>query len=175
MYRWVLLFAIALLWTPVSSAQISEEVSDITGEYRVASDDMNDLWIDTYAGDYGAYMPRYVSNPDTGDERWMIIFYGFTDEETSMSEADDVSLNVDGRRIQPLDVTMRTRDLDGELMEIAETVYSESIFTRMANAEEVQVSIGDEVFRLPDREEMRMIVQTVNNQESQTASNGDSR
>lgn len=175
MYRWILLFAVALLWVPVSSAQISEEVSDITGEYRVTSEDMNDLWIDTYAGDYGAYLPRYVSNPDTGDERWMVLFYGFTDEATSMSSADNVYLNMDGQRIQPLDVTMRTRDLDGELMEIAETVYSESIFTRLANANEVQVSIGDEVFRLPNREEMRMIVETVNTPGNQTASSDDGR
>ncbi|MFO8232150.1 MAG: hypothetical protein R6U20_05735 [Longimonas sp.] len=173
MYRWVLLFAISLLWTPISSAQITEEVSDITGEYRVASDDMNDLWIDTYAGDYGAYMPRYVSNPSLDRERWMIIFYGFTDEETSMSDADNVYITIDGQQIQPLDVTMRTRVLDDEIMEVAETVYSQSIFTRMANAEEVQVDIGDETFELPDREEMRMILQTVNNQGEQTASSDD--
>mgnify|MGYP006444831553 CR=1 FL=1 len=175
MYRWILLFAVALLWVPVSSAQISEEVSDITGEYRVSSDAMNDLWIDNYAGDYGAYMPRYVADSTTGDERWMIIFYGFTNEETSMSSAESVYLRMDGQQIQPLEVTMRTRNLDGELMEIAETVYSESIFTRLANANEVEVSIGDEAFRLPDREEMRMIVETVNTSGNQTASSDDSR
>jgi hypothetical protein len=173
MHRWILLFAIALLCTPVSSAQVTEEVSDITGEYRVSSQEMIDLWIDTYAGDYGAYMPRYVSDSTMDRERWMIILYGFTDENTSMSNASNVYLNVDGRSIQPLDVTFRTRPLDGEIMEVAETVYTEEIFARIANADEVRVEIGDEAFQLRNREDMRTIVQTVNSQERQTASSGD--
>ncbi len=175
MHRWIFLLAIALLWTPVSSAQITEEVSDITGEYRVSSQEMNDLWIDTYAGNYGAYMPRYVSDSTTDTERWMIVLYGFTGEETSMSDVSNVYLNVDGRQIQPLEVSARTRTIDNELMEVVETTYTEAIFTRIANANEVRVDVNDEAFQLRNREDMRMIVQTVNNQSRQTASSGDSR
>ncbi|PEN05733.1 hypothetical protein CRI93_11540 [Longimonas halophila] len=163
------------MWTPVSSAQVTEEVSDITGEYRVSSQEMNDLWIDTYAGDYGAYMPRYVSDSTTDMEQWMIILYGFTDEETSMADVSNVYLDVDGRRIQPLEVSARVRTIDDEIMEVVETTYTEAIFTRIANANEVRVDVGDEAFQLRDREDMRMIVQTVNNQSSQTASSGDNR
>ena len=173
MRRCILLFVITLLWVPVSTAQVTEKVSDITGEYRVSSQEMVDLWIDAYAGDYGAYMPRYVSDSTTGRERWMVILYGFTGERTSMSTADEVYLSVDGRNIRPLDVSVRTRPIDNEIMEAVETTYTEAIFTRIANANEVRVEVGDEAFQLRDREDMRAIVQTVNSQERQTASSGD--
>ena len=170
-----LVIAFALFWAPTSSAQITEEVSDITGEYRVAFEEMNDLWIDTYAGDYGAYMARYTSNPTTDRERWSLVFYGFTSSTTSMASASEVRVNIDNQGIRPLTVETRTRDLDGEIMEIVETHYSESVFARIANADDVQVLIGEETFRLPDREDMRLIVQAVGNAPSPTASNDGGR
>lgn len=173
MHRWILLCVVALLWVPASAAQITEETSDITGEYRVSSEEMNDLWIDTYAGNYGAYMARYVSDSTTDTEQWMITLYGFADDETGMARVDNVYLQVDGRQFQPLEVTTRTRQLDNEIMEVVETNYTASIFTRIANASDVRVDVGDAAFQLRNREDMRMIVQTVSSPSSQTASSGD--
>lgn len=160
MKRLLILFFAALLWAPVSMAQITEDISDVTGEYRISSDSMNDLWIDSYAGDYGAYIARYVSNPVTGSDQWMLILYGFTDEETTLSTSNDVTVEINGSTLRPLEVNTRTRALDdNEIMEVKETHFSQSVFQRIANADEVRITVGNESFQLPERPDMQLVAQ----------------
>lgn len=160
-----LLFALALLLIAgPAHAQVEKEVSDVTGVTRISSQELNDITIQTYAGNDAAIGAEYESDPETGETTWSIKIYGFADEATSLSTATQVFFQIGGQQVQPLQVETKTRSMgDDTVLEVKTTTFSRTIFERIATAPEVSLAIGAARFDLSERsrEDLRDILNMV--------------
>lgn len=142
-------------------AQVQHETSEITGEERVSSTGLRDTDVQSYVGSDIAYKVEYTYRPNTEQESWSITFYGFADQPTDMARTDRVLTWMNGQRRQLDNATARTRQIDGEVMEIQTVTLSASLFRRMATVEMVQFTIGSAEFDLPYdyRADMRAVLE----------------
>lgn len=158
------LFLLAFLLAPLtSSAQVKDEVSDVTDVRRVVSEELRDVTIETYAGNDAAIAAEYESDPDEDDTTWVIAFYGFAENTTGMATASQVSLMVDGRPVQPLRVDGRVRRLDGSIVEIKKAYFTRPVFDRIGRASTVTATIGSATFDISKtaRQDMRIILDMI--------------
>ena len=158
----IALFAFVLSTSPVA-AQVTDEVSSYTKVRRVKSDELQDIMIQKYPGDDAAVAAEYTSDPETEETTWTLTFYGFTNEPTSMSSAQQVLIEMDGQPVQPLRVESKSRTIDGDLIEMKTVFFSRPIFQRLASAESVKVTIGAAVFTMPERsrKDMQLILDKI--------------
>jgi hypothetical protein len=174
-YLLSLVLSLALLGSGPSLAQITEEVSDVTGAKRLMSNEMRSLVTNSYPG-HGSFRAEY-ENPPENDPVWRLSFYGFAQDTTAMTAATNVRLTADGQTITPQRVVSKTRNLDDSILEIKHTTFTRSAFERIATAAEVTASIGPIQFEFtrPLREDLRLILNRVpEGQGPQTASSDES-
>ena len=160
-------FVVLLFVAPVFS-QVTDEVSSYTDVRRVKSSELKDIAIKKYPGNDAAMMAEYESNPNADEDVWALSFYGFTAEPTSVSNAQDVLIVVDGSPVQPLRVESKSRSIEGDMIEIKKAFFSRPIFQRIATAETMKVTIGAAVFEVSKRarNDMRLILDKIPAQES---------
>jgi hypothetical protein len=162
----LLLFVCAaiLFGRPASTqAQVEHTINDITGADRIASTSLQNTTVVRYSGTDIAYKAEYTRPPDTSAGTWVLNFYGFTAEPTDLSEPHRVLIWVDGQRHDVVNTEARLRDLEGEILEIQLATLQAPLFQGIAEADEVEVTIGDVEFDIPyaDRADMREIVERV--------------
>jgi len=138
-----------LAWcAPPVAAQVTDEVSDITGVRRVASDEIQDIQINTYKGNDAGVRASCELDSEAGEEQWTVALYAFADATTSVSAAQQMQFEVDGALVQPLRVESRTRQMSGTTLEVKTAYFSRSIFAQIANAEMVTMQAGAASFEL---------------------------
>jgi hypothetical protein len=166
-----LLAGVLLLAGGPTHAQITKEVSDVTGVTRLESTSMRSLYDKKYAGDHASFQAAYVNNPDDG-RSWVLSFYGFTDDTTQVSRTNQFVVEADGARIEPIRLTSKTRSLDDVLLEIKRAVFTRSGFETIATARTVRVRVGPAHFVAvhPRRKDMRLILDRVSTKNPPTAS-----
>ena len=144
-----------------ATAQVQHETSEITGEERVSSTGLRDTDVKNYAGDDIAYKVEYTYQPDTEEESWNVTFYGFADRATDMARTDRILTWMNDQRRQLDNTAARTRQMDGEVMEMQTVTLSASLFRRMATVDMVQFTIGSAEFDLPYdyRADMRAVLE----------------
>lgn len=174
-YALCFVLSVALLATggPVL-AQITEEVSDITGAERLVSKDMRSLVSASYPG-HGSFRAEY-ENPPEEAPIWQLSLFGFADATTEMATTNEVNLTVDGQTITPTKVESRTRDLDNSIVEIKDLTLTRSAFEQIATAKNVTVTVGSIRFEFthPLRKDLRLILERVpKGKGPQTASSSD--
>lgn len=176
MIRLIPLFFVSLLIAPlVADAQVQERVSDITGVERFVSEDLRDVDLHSYLGDDIAFRAEHERNPMSGEEAWKLTFYGFANSSTDFSSASRVLVWIDGQRIRANDAESRTRRMDDSVMETVTAYFSPSQFERMANAEQLEFTIGSAEFDLSfaQRADMRSIMDMVANEPMQHQADND--
>jgi hypothetical protein len=179
--RWICLVFVPLLLAPVSSfAQITDKVSDITGERRVMSKNLRDITIQSYPGNDAGILAKYEADSESGEETWSLGVYGFADSTTSMTAVQQITLEAGGEQVQPLQVEGKTRRMDdGTVVEIKTATFTRSIFARIARAESMTITIGAATFTASRRarRDMRTILETVPppNARPTASSDGESR
>ena len=165
--RLVLLLSVCaavLFGRPESAqAQVEHTTNDITGADRIASTSLQNTTMVRYSGTDIAYRAEYTRPPDASAGTWVLNFYGFTAEPTDLSEPQRVLIWVDGQRHDVVNTEARTRDLEGEILEIQLATLQASLFQGIAEADEVEVTIGDVEFDMSyaDRADMREVVERV--------------
>jgi hypothetical protein len=171
-----LLLAIALLGTGFTHAQIKKDVSDITGVERLESKSMRSLYDKKYSGSHASFRAEYAKDPDDGTS-WALMFYGFTEDTTQVSRTNQFLVKADGKQLEPIRLESKTRKVSNSLLEIKRAVFTRSGFEQIANAQNVEISIGSALFMAvhPRRKDMRLILDRVPEQKGpQTASNDSS-
>lgn len=171
-----LLLAGALLGTGFTHAQVKKEVSEITEVKRLESESMRSLYDKTYTGSHASFRAEYANHPDEGTT-WALMFYGFTKDTTQVSRTNQFLVTADGKQLEPIRLESKTRSVNNSLMEIKRAVFSRSGFDQIATAQNVTITIGSAEFMAvrPRREDMRLILDRVPDQEGpQTASNDSS-
>jgi len=161
--RFVPLLLAGLLLAPgLAAAQIETEVSEVTDVKRIESNGMRSLHVEQYEGAHASFRAAYVNDPDDGIA-WTLSFYGFTEAPTPVSETNTFRVQADGRRFEPTQLTSKTREIDGTMLEIKRAVFSRSAFEAIATAESVTFSIGSAQFTAPSfrRSDMRRILENV--------------
>jgi len=156
-------------------AQITKEVSDITGAERLVSKNMRNLITNSYPG-HGSFRAAY-ENPPEKDPVWRLSLFGFADDTTEMTASSDVTLTVDGQSVTPTGVESRTRELENSILETKDLTFTRSAFKQIATAESVEASIGSIQFELthPLRKDLRLILDRVpKGKGPQTASSDES-
>lgn len=148
-----------LLFVPATMAQIEREVSEVTGVERIESADMRSLRVEQYEGSHASFRAAYVNDPDDGIA-WEVSFYGFTDAATSVSETNAFRVQADGQSFEPTQLTSKTREVNGTMLEIKRAAFARSAFEAIATAESVTFSIGSAQFTAPHtrRSDMRRIL-----------------
>lgn len=161
-YLFSLLLAGALLGTSAAFAQITTETSDVTGVKRIESDGMRSLSVENYDGSHASFRAAYVNSPNEGIS-WVLSFYGFTDEKTQVSRTNKFRIQADGRQLEPVRLESKTRNIDGSLIEIKRATLPRSAFELIANAQNVEISVGSAQFSAikPRREDLRLILEEV--------------
>ena len=172
-----LLLGLSLLFVSgFSHAQVTKDVSEVTGVTRIESESMRSLYDKTYAGSHASFRAEYVNDPDDGPS-WALSFYGFTDDTTQVSRTNQFLVQADGAQLQPVRLESKTRTVSGSLLEIKRAVFSRSGFKQIATAQDVTISIGSAQFMAvhPRRKDMRTILDRVpDKQGPRTASNDSS-
>ena len=175
MYSGILLLAISLLLPSTSHAQLKEDVSSITGTHRIASEALRDVLIESYEGNDIGLRAAYESNDEEGTS-WILSLYGFADASTNFATAPNVQLIVDGSSVQPLEITGKTRPLDGSVLEIRNLIFSRPIFEQIANAQSVEAVIGSAKVTLSSysRRDMGTILERVSASSNRRTASSDS-
>jgi hypothetical protein len=166
------LAGVLLLVSGFSHAQVTKDVSDVTGVTRIESEGMRSLYDKTYGGDHASFRAEYVNDPDEGTA-WALSFYGFTKDTTQVSRVNQFVVQADGARLEPVRLESKTRTVNGSLLEIKRAVFTRSGFEQIATAQDVTISIGSTQFVAvhPRRKDMRLILDRVpSKQGPQTAS-----
>jgi len=167
--------SLVLLGTGPVLAQIKKEVSEITGSTRLVSKSMRSLVSSSYPG-HASFRAEY-ENPPAKSPLWRLSFFGFAKQETAMTAASTLRLQVDGQPLSPLRVESRTRNLEDSILEIKEATVSRADFQQIATAQNVTVTIGSLTFTMtrPLRNDLRLILNRVpKGKGPQTASTNDS-
>jgi len=148
-----------LLLAGPATAQVESEVNDLTGVKRIESADMRSLSVTQYEGSHASFRAAYVNDPDDGIA-WEVSFYGFTDAATSVSETNAFRVQADGQSFEPTQLTSKTREVNGTMLEIKRAAFARSAFEAIATAESVTFSIGSAQFTAPHtrRSDMRRIL-----------------
>lgn len=160
-YALSLVLSLLLLGSAPALAQIEEKISDVTGAKRLVSADMRNLVSNSYPG-HGSFQAEYENSPEK-DPIWRLSFYGFAQDTTKMTAANDVRLTADGQRITPTRVVSKTRKLENSTLEIKEASLTRSAFEQIATAQEVTATIGPFQFDFthPLRKDLRLILDRV--------------
>jgi len=158
----LLLVGPLLLVSDYTHAQITKDVSEVTGVTRLESESMRSLYDKTYAGNHASFRAEYVNDPDD-NRSWALSFYGFTDDTTQVSRVNQFIVQADGTRLEPIRLESKTRPLDNALLEIKRAVFTRSGFEEIATAQSVTISIGPAQFTAihPRRKDMRLILDRV--------------
>lgn len=165
---------VTILFVAPVFAQVTDEVSSYTDVRRVKSAELRDISIKKYPGNDAAMMAEHESDPSADEDVWALSFYGFTAEPTSVSNAQEVLIVIDGSPVQPLRVESKSRSIDGDMIEIKKAFFSRPIFQRIASAQTMKVSIGAAMFEVSERarKDMRLILDKIPAQDGRrTASN----
>jgi hypothetical protein len=161
-----------LLVSGYTHAQVTKDVSEVTGVTRIESESMRSLYDEQYAGDHASFRAEYVHDPDEG-AAWVLSFYGFTEDTTQVSRVNEFVVRADGASLRPLRLESKTRRLDDALLEIKRAAFTRADFERIATAQTVSVTMGAVSFRMtrPLRKDLRLILDRVPEGEGpQTAS-----
>jgi hypothetical protein len=159
-----------------AAAQVSADTSEYTNTLKIQSEALRTITPKQYAGNSAAMSAVYEKDTNSGEETWKVSVYGFTDSTTAMASAQRVRVQTDGRSLQPLQVSTRTRDLDGqEMVEIKEVTFTRSIYEDIAAADRVLITVGPARFDLPTsaRSDMRAILDRVPSGESRPTASSD--
>jgi hypothetical protein len=172
----LLLVGSLLFVSGYTHAQVTKDVSDVTGVTRLESESMRSLYDKTYAGNHASFRAEYVNDPDDG-RSWALSFYGFTDDTTQVSRVNRFVVEADGARLEPVRLESKTRPLSEGLLEIKRAVFTRSGFEKIATAQNVTISIGAAQFMAihPRRKDLRLILDRVSSPNAPpTASTNDS-
>lgn len=168
-----LLAGVLLLGTGFTKAQVTKNVSEVTGVERLESESMRPLHDENYAGNYASFRAEYVNDPDEGPS-WVFVFYGFTEDTTQVSRTNQMLVQADGRQLEPVRLASKTRAVNEKLIEIKQAVFTRADFEALATARTVTLSLGPAQFTAihPRRKDLRLILDRVPGREApQTASN----
>jgi hypothetical protein len=96
-----------------------------------------------------------------------------------MTAVNQLTIKADGQQMQALRIETKTRQLDdGTVVEIKKAYFTRNIFSTLANASAMNVTIGSAKFSVPGhaREDMRLILDEVPPADARptASSNGDS-
>lgn len=174
-YLLSLLLSLLLLGGTPALGQIEEKDSNVTGAERLVSKDMRNLLSSSYPG-HGSFQAEYEKPPEES-AIWRISFYGFAQDTTQMTAANEVRLTVDGQTITPERVVSKTRTLEKSILEVKEATFTRSAFKQIATAQEVAATIGSFQFEFtrPLRKDLRLILDRVpEGKGPQTASSDES-
>lgn len=170
-----LLASTLLLVSGFTHAQVTKDVSDVTGVTRLESESMRSLYDKTYAGDHASFRAEYVNDPDEGTT-WALSFYGFTEDTTQVSRTNQFVVQADGDQFTPIRLESKTRKLNDALLEIKRAVFTRSNFEQIATAENVTISIGSAQFVAvhPRRKDLRLILDRVPDEQTPRTASTDS-
>jgi hypothetical protein len=159
-----------------AAAQVSADTSEYTNTLTIKSEALRTITPKKYAGKGASLSAAYEKDTESGEETWKLSVYGFADSTTAMTSAQRVRVQVNGRSLQPLQTSTRTRDLDDEeMVEIKEMTFTRSIYEDIAAADRVLVTIGPARFYIPTsaRSDMRAILDRVPSGESRPTASSD--
>lgn len=169
----VLLASALLLGSGSVHAQIKHTESEISGAERWESTGMRALHDKQYAGHHASLRAQYVNHPEEGVS-WVVSFYGFTTDTTQVSRSNEFVVAADGKNLEPIRLTSKTRSLDDMLLEIKRAVFTRSGFESIATAKTVTISIGSAQFQSirPHRRDLRLILDRVPAQQGPATAGG---
>lgn len=137
--------------------------SEVTDTRRIASSDLRDVTLYRYAGHSAGLRAEARIRPN-GATKWILAFYGFSENPTGMASAERASLSTGREVLKPLDVKGSTQTLDdGTTVEIARLQLSKDAFARAAQALKLEAEIGPARFATDwmARQDVREILHTV--------------
>jgi hypothetical protein len=116
-----------------------------------------------------------VNHPEEGVS-WIVSFYGFTADTTQVSRSNEFFVTADGKNVEPIRLTSKTRPLGDKLLEIKRAVFTRSGFATIATAKNVTISIGSAQFQSihPYRRDLRLILDRVPAQQGPATASGNS-
>lgn len=146
--------------SPAAPERLDTTRNEVTRTRRVAGADLRSLPASTYPG-RRASLHTLMRQLVEGERTWIVSVYGFAEEATGLSNAQNVTLQADGRSIDPLRTMGSVRKLDdGTIVEILELQLSRSAYEGLANGLTASITAGSTQFSLPwaTRRDLRLIL-----------------